>query len=223
VVAAASCALVTGYAASLLQQSYFPLMTRTSIATAALAVGVCVFCCTKYASKIWPVVLTSVVAVIPVISANPLIFGLGDLRDSDTASYLRSEGSLAAASNGVWASDLGSFDTVMLANGVPSLSGLQRSGPNVKEWMRLDPDGSHANEWNRGGGFIKFVWTVGQPLSFETPGPDTTIVRADPCDLKVRWPNLQTIASTQSQDAACLLPERTLSWSGKEIFLYKFN
>jgi hypothetical protein len=223
VVAAACCALVTGYAASSLQQSYLPLMTRSSIAAAALAVGLCVLFATKYASKIWPLVLTTALATLPVIGANPLIFGLGDLRDSETATYLRSEGKQAAASDGVWASDFGTFDTVMLANGVPSLSGLQRSGPDAEQWRKLDPDARHANEWNRGGGFIHFEWMTGGPLMFETPAPDTTIVRADPCDLKTHWPNLQAISSTRSLEAACLLPERTLSWSGKEFFVYKFK
>ncbi|MCQ6271657.1 hypothetical protein M8J71_14330 [Pseudarthrobacter sp. R1] len=222
--AAASCAVVTAYAVSSLQLSYLPEMSRSSIAAAAFAVGLCVFCATKFPSKVWPIVLTSVLAAVPVYSANPLLFGLGDLRDSETAKYLSAEGKRAAETNGVWASDFGPFDTVMLANGVPSMSGLQRSGPDTEQWKKLDPDASHANEWNRGGGFIHFQWaTTGEPMTFEAPVPDTTVVRIDPCDLKLRWPNLQAISSSQSLDAACLIPERTLTWSGKEFFVYKFQ
>jgi hypothetical protein len=222
-IAAACCAVVTGYAASTLQLTYLPEMTRTSIAAAALAVGLSVFCTTRYASRVWPIVLTAVLAAIPVFSANPLIFGLGDLRDSETARYLSVEGRRAAETNGVWASDFGAFDTVMLANGVPSLSGLQRSGPDAEQWKKLDPDGRHANEWNRGGGFIHFQWTNGEPLTFEAPVADTTLVRADPCELKRLWPNLQAISSSVSLDAACLTPERTLEWSGKKFTVYRFK
>lgn len=224
-VAAACCALVTAYAASLLQQSYLPFMTRPLIFAAAFTVGVCVFVTTKYASKVWPIVLTSAVAVVPIIGANPLIFGLGDLRDSETATYLRNEGRKAAASNGVWASDFSPFDTVMTANGVPALSGLQRSGPNSEAWKNLDPEAKYTNAWNRGGGFIFFEWTVGQPLDIGTLSytADVTMVRVDPCVLKDRWPSLQGISSSRSLDAPCLVPERTLAWAGREFFVYKFR
>lgn len=221
--AAACCALVTAYAVSSLQLSYLPLMTRTSIALAALAVGLVVFCVTKYADKVWPLVLTAVLAAIPVAGANPLLFGLGDLRDSETARYLQSEGRQAAAANEVWASDFGAFDTVMLANGVPSVSGLQRSGPDAEQWKKLDPDSSHENEWNRAGGFIHFQWSNGEPISFAAPVADTTVVRVDPCELKVRWPSLTAISSTQSLSGTCLVPERRLMWSGKEFIVYKFK
>lgn len=222
-IAAGTCTLVTAYAVSSLQLSYLPEMARSSIAAAAFAVGLCVFCATKFASKVWPIVLIAGLAAIPVFSANPLLFGLGDLRSSETAKYLSVEGKRAAETNGVWASDFGAFDTVMLANGVPSLSGLQRSGPDTDQWKKLDPGTGHANEWNRGGGFIHFQWTAGEPLTFEAPVPDTTVVRIDPCDLKLRWPSLHAISSSQSLDAGCLIPERTLTWSGKEFFVYKFR
>ena len=221
--AAASCTLVTAYAVSSLQLSYLPEMATSSIATAALAVGLCVFFATKFASRVWPMVLISALAAVPVFSANPLLFGLGDLRESETAKYLSAEGKRAAENNEVWASDFGAFDTVMLANGVPSLSGLQRSGPNTEQWKKLDSEGSHANEWNRGGGFVHFQWTPGEPMTFEAPVPDTTVVRVDPCDLKLRWPSLRAISSSQTLNAPCLLPERTLTWSGKEFFVYKFQ
>jgi len=222
-VAAASCALVTGYAASSLQLSYLPTMPRSLILGTSLAVGACVFITTKFPAKVWPLVLTSALAAVPVIGANPLLFGLGDLRESETATYLRAEGRQAAASGGVWASDFSPFDTVMTANGVPSLSGLQRSGPNTEAWEKLDPQSRHADAWNRGGGFVFFEWTVGQPIDFGTVATDTTLVRVDPCDLKNRWPSLQGIASSHKLEAPCLVPERTLTWSGKEFSVYKFK
>jgi hypothetical protein len=111
----------------------------------------------------------------------------------------------------------------MLANGVPSLSGLQRSGPNKEEWKKLDPDSSHINEWNRGGGFIYFQWATGLPMVFGNNGSDSAIVRADPCELKERIPNLQGIASTHPLSAECLELQRTLTWSGQQMFVYKLS
>lgn len=223
VVAGMSCGLTTAYAASALQQSYLPIINEPFIAIVAIAVTVGVFSVTNFPGKIWPLVLISVLAALPVIGANPLLFGLGDLRASETASYLRAEGKTSTATNGVWASDLPAFDTVMLANGVPSLSGLQRSGPNKEEWMKLDPRAAHVNEWNRGGGFIYFQWATGLPMVFGNNGSDSAIVRADPCELKERIPNLHGIASTHPLSAECLEPQRTLTWSGQQMFVYKIS
>lgn len=222
-IAALTCGLVTAYAASALQHSYLPNISQVFIVLVTLAVSVCVFSITNFPGKIWPLALTSILAVGPVISTNPLLFGTGDLRASETASYLRAEGKTARASDGVWASDLPAFDTVMLANGVPSVSGLQRSGPNKKEWAKLDPDATHITEWNRGGGFVYFQWATGLPLVFGNNGSDSAIVRADPCDLKERIPNLQGIASTHPLTAECLDPQRTLMWSGQQMFVYKLS
>jgi hypothetical protein len=223
IVTGMSCGLVTAYAASALQQSYLPNINETFIAAVAVAVTVSIFCVTNFPGKIWPLVLISLLAALPVIGANPLLFGLGDLRVSETASYLRAEGKSTVATDGVWASDLPAFDTVMLANGVPSLSGLQRSGPDKDEWMKLDPDATHINEWNRGGGFIYFQWATGLPMVFGNNGSDSAIVRADPCELKERVPNLQGIASTHPLTADCLQPVRTLTWSGQQMFVYKVS
>lgn len=222
-VAGVTCGMVTAFAASALQQSYLPNISHPFIAAIAVAVGVSIFCVTNFPGKIWPLALISLLAVGPVINANPLVFGTGDLRASETATYMRAEGKSARESGGVWASDLPAFDTVMLANGVPSLSGLQRSGPNKDEWAKLDPDGSHTSEWNRGGGFIYFQWATGLPFVFGNNGSDSAIVRADPCDLKHREPKLRGIVSTHPLNAGCLEPQRTLAWSGQQMFVYKVS
>jgi hypothetical protein len=220
-VSAAACGLVTAYAASSLQQSYLPVITQPFIAAVAVAVTVCVYCVVRFPHKIWPIVLTTGLATLPVIGANPLIFGLGDLRASDTATYLRGEGRSAAAAGKVWVTDSPSLDTVMLANGVPSLSGVQRSGPNREAWAKLDPNSAHAEEWNRGGGFIYFEWLPGQPLTFDNNGSDSAIVRTDPCELQQKVPNLGGIVSTHPLNSPCLVPGRTLTWAGKTLFVYK--
>ena len=221
--AALGCGLVSAYAASQLQQSYLPNIRPWSIAAVAIAVGVAVLCLTRFHDRIWPMALVTALAVLPVLNTNPLLFGLGDLRESATATYLREQGRAAREAGQVWASDSPWFDNVAFSNGVPSLSGLQRSGPNKAEWARLDPDGSHEQDWNRGGGFIYFQWLSEPGLNFGNTGFDVTFVRVDPCELKARVPNLAGIASTRPLTQPCLTPDRTLQWSGSQMFIYKVS
>ncbi|WP_159826579.1 DUF7657 domain-containing protein [Arthrobacter sp. 9AX] len=221
-VAGVVCGLISAYAASALQQSYLPVITQPLILAVAAAVALATFCLVRFHTKLWPLILTAALVTLPVIDTNPLLFGLGDLRASDTATYLREEGKTAAARGEVWVSDSPALDTVMLANGVPSLSGVQRSGPNKAAWSKLDPESEHAHEWNRGGGFIYFQWLPGQPVTFDNNGSDSAIVRADPCELKQKVPNLAGITSLQVLTSSCLVPGRVLTWSGQTMFVYKF-
>lgn len=222
IVSAVVCGMITAFAASSLQ-AQLPVISHKFIALVALAVAVSVFCVTRFPHRIWPMVLITVLAAVPVLNANPLLFGLGDLRGSATADYLHEEGKTTRSTGGVWASDSPAFDTAMIANGVPSLSGLQRSGPDKAKWSMLDPDQSHAQEWNRGGGFVYFQWLAGQPLIFGNNGSDSVMVGVDPCELKRRVPNLQGIASTHPLNVPCLVPERMLRWSDKDMFIYKLS
>jgi hypothetical protein len=220
-VSALACGLATAYAASTLQQTYLPVITQPMIIAVAAAVALAAFCLVRFQNRLWPLILTAALATLPVINTNPLIFGLGDLRASDTATYLRGEGKAAAARGEVWVSDSPALDTVMLANGVPSLSGVQRSGPNKEAWAKLDPESAHADKWNRGGGFIYFQWLPGQPVTFDSNGSDSAVVRADPCELKQKVPNLAGLSSTHVVNSRCLAPERVLTWSGQTMFVYK--
>jgi hypothetical protein len=223
IVAAVACGLVTAYAASLLRQEFLPNMTTTQIALASLGVSGSVLCLTWAHHRIWPILLASALAILPVFNANPLIFGLGDLRDSSTATYLRGQGEIARAQNKVWASDFNSFDNVAFSNGVPSLTGLQRSGPNREAWLALDPGGAHEKSWNRGGGFVGFLWTTDNSVTFSDNGADWTVVRINPCELKRRVPNLEAIASRTPLELSCLSHDTAVRWAGQDMQIYRFR
>lgn len=220
ILAGVVCGIVTAYAASILRQEFLPTMTTTQIALASAGVTGSVLCITRAHHRLWPILVVSALAVLPVFNANPLIFGLGDLRDSSTATYLRGQGELARAQNKVWASDFNSFDNVAFSNGVPSLTGLQRSGPNREAWLALDPDDIHETSWNRGGGFVGIEWTSAPTVTFDN-GTDWTIIRINPCELKRRVPNLEAIASRTALALPCLTPERTLRWAGQDMQIYR--
>lgn len=219
-VAGFSSGAVTAYAAAQLQQSFLPEVRISGVVAASVGVAVSVVFVTKYPRQVWPVALALVLAAIPVYRANPLIFGLGDLRNSSTARALYEDGRAARADGSSWASNMGPFDTVMLANGVPSLSGLQRSGPDKAVWQKLDPRNAYEDAWNRAGGYIPFSWKPGQPTKITTNGFDVTFVEIDPCELKKLVPSLGHIASTEPLAASCLSFDKTLTWAGRAVSIY---
>jgi hypothetical protein len=218
--AGAACALPTGYAASLLKATDLPGISAGLVVLASGTVGVMVAVITKYPQRSWPLMLCAVFAALPVARANPLLAGMGDLRASETAKAVASQVPSARAEGKLWAADNAAVSTLLLANGMPSLSGLQRSGPDMAEWRKLDPESAFSDKWNRGGGYIFFSWTPGQPTTFETNDFDAVGVGIDPCILKGSWPNLDRIVSSRPMEAGCLTLDSELEWQGKPAYIY---
>ncbi|MDQ0690384.1 hypothetical protein [Arthrobacter sp. W4I7] len=218
--AGGGCALATAYAASLLKASDLPSISTGLIILAAAGVGLAVAVITKYPQRRWPLILCMLLAALPMVRANPILAGLGDLRASDTAKAVGAQAAAARAEGRLWAADSPALNTLLLTNGMPSLSGLQRSGPDVVAWQKLDPDSAFASKWNRGGGYIFFSWAPGQPTSFWTNDFDAVGVTVDPCELKSAWQSLDKIVSSQPLDAACLSLDSELQWQGKPSYVY---
>ena len=223
IAAALTTGAVTAYAGSQLQLTYLPSMSRKEIFLAGAAVALVVLVVTRFPKSIYSVGLAAALAAIPVYGSNPLLFGLGDLRTSSTATYFYSQGQASRDAGTLWATDRSAVDTLLLANGVPSLTGVQRSGPDQDKWAILDPEHRFANDWNRGGGFIQFAWTPGAPKSFSNNGGDRTIVHIDPCDLKQAFPALTHITASGELSASCLRLEQDLIWSGQKTLVYRVS
>jgi hypothetical protein len=223
ILAGAACGLATGYAASLLRASDLPGISTELIMLTGFLLGSAVALVTRYPGRIWPLALCAVLAALPVLSVNPLISGLGDLRVSETARTVAAEAPALREDGKLWAADTPALNTLLLANGVPSLSGLQRSGPVAAEWERLDPSRAEAHKWNRGGGYIFFTWTPGKALSMETNEFDAVGVRIDPCELRQKWQNLDRIISSQPLESGCLRLDKELQWQGKPAYVYAFS
>lgn len=221
--AAGACALLTGYAASLLKASDLPSISTLLIILASAGVGVAVAALTKYPNRLWPLFLCAVLAALPVARANPVLAGLGDLRASDTAKTVAAQAPDARAAGKLWAADTPALNTLLLANGMPSLSGLQRSGPDATAWQKLDPELAFSNKWNRGGGYIFFAWTPGQKRIFDTNDFDAVGVSIDPCELKEAWQNLDRIVSSRPLSAGCLVLDSEIQWQGKPAYVYAFS
>lgn len=220
-VAAAAVALSTGYAVSLLQQAALPAMPTWRVFAAAGGAGLAVFVVTLYPRKLWAIGVAALLALLPVVRSQPVLFGLADFRGTPTAERMLELGRESRADGLVWATDAPSFDSLMLATGVPTLSGFQRSGPDIAQWERLDPERKFEFAWNRGGGYIPFIFTPGEPIDITTSGFDITWVSIDPCDLAERFPELTRIASHQELVSGCLVPSETLTWSGRAVYVYE--
>lgn len=214
------CGAVTIYAVSTLKETALPGMRVLEVVVVSAATALAIALITRYPGRTWPILVTALLAAIPVFRANPVVLGLGDLRDSSAARTMAALGDTARSDGTLWASDYGSFDVLMLANGVPSLSGLQRSGPNRAEWALIDPAGSSEDAWNRAGGYVPFLFFVDQPTGISTNGFDVTYVYIDPCELVRVVPNLGHLATRQDLTASCVRPAGSVTWSGETINLY---
>jgi hypothetical protein len=215
-----SCGAVTAYAGELLRGSELPdLSVEASLMSAAL-VAYAVAVLVRFHHRAWPAILICVLALIPVVRVNPIIAGLGDLRASSTAAWVAHQAPTVRERGKVWASNDPALNTLLLANGIPSLSGLQRSGPNIQAWRKLDPPGAESVNWNRGGGYIFFSWTPGEATKWDNNDFDAVGVAIDPCTLAGAWRELDRILSTEPLSAPCLTLNHEMTWQDKPVFVY---
>lgn len=213
--------LVSGYATSLLAQGPLPSIRTRDVVLASVGTAAVAYLISRYGERHrWALGVAVLVAMLPVVNVNPLFRGLGDLRESETARSLAREGVEARADGSLWVADSGAFASVMLANGVPSLSGLQRSGPVEEQWRRIDPEGIYEEAWNRGGGYLGFAFESGSPWRVETDGFDQIWVTVDPCALSETFPEVSTIVSGADLQGGCLTARDVLSWAGQSFTVY---
>lgn len=217
-------ALVTAGAAanagSLLRSQNIPEMSIRWIWLCALLLAVVVFMITFRPRRPAGYLLAGGLALLLVWDVNPLLFGLGDLRGTPVADQMLDEGRTARQDGEVWATDAYATDTLLIATGVPSLSGRQMSGPRTDAWEALDPDGLYEEQWNRGGSYVWVVWTDDDTLTMSNPSPDVILVSTSPCVLAERSPDLSQVVSSRELDASCLVEERTFDWGGGTRWVY---
>ncbi|WP_347041249.1 DUF7654 domain-containing protein [Brachybacterium nesterenkovii] len=128
----------------------------------------------------------------------------------------------ARARGELWASDSLPINALMLANGVPAYTGLQRSGPDAEAWRALDPSGRSESSWNRGGGYVNLNRVEGAPTTISDDGYDSIYIQADPCTLAQTEPRISTVISTVPlASSTCLVQRRTLTFSGTTHRIYE--
>lgn len=121
-----------------------------------------------------------------------------------------------------WATNSWVLDALVIANGVPSLSGHQTSGPNQAEWHKLDPTDRYKNVWNRGSSYLKFRFTQSKTAPTMSLGDarDQIVVSVDPCRLPALGFPLAGVISTTPLPNSCLQAQGTVKWSGAVAFSY---
>lgn len=186
----------------------------------AIVAGAVVFALAYWPGRAWPMFAAGAAAITVTITAQPILFGLGDLRASSTARQLTEWGESSREDGTLWASDSQAMNSLMTATAVPALSYRQQIGPDRERWLLLDPTGAHETMWNRGGTHIGFDW-VPEGVEFSQPYADTLIVHASPCAVQERIPQFRHVVSTHPLDNECLVEVDRLKWSGETQFVYE--
>jgi hypothetical protein len=211
--------LVAANAGSLLRANNFLDLSTRSVWLTSIALAITVFLIT-FRPRLWVgYVLAMLLATSLVWRVNPILFGLADLRASDLAQQMLQDGDELRADGKVWASDSAYIDSLMIATGVPSLSGRQLSGPDRDAWEALAP-GSDENTWNRGVSFVWFDWTDKPEITVSNPSPDVIAVSGSPCTVAERVPELTEIISGHQLEEPCLTEAGTFTWGGAEHWRY---
>jgi hypothetical protein len=217
---AAVCGLVTAYGVSNLQSALPPLSTA-EVWSASVAVIVLVWAVTAFPHSWAPVVAVGLALAWSGHSVNPINFGLGDLRDSASAHLLRDLGEEARANHTWIAADSPFVSAVLVANGAPSLTGYQVSGPDKQAWQQLDPSGTYEDEWNRGASFLRMDFIdSGATPRVTNPNPDVIQVSVDPCVLADSSLDVGYVISTQPLHRPCVRETSTFTWSGRTNHVY---
>ena len=217
------CAALTAYGVSSLQVN-LPTLRSVLVVLFALVVGVVVFFITRFPRRRWPVVVALVCAAASVAIVNPLQFGLGDLRGTPLAAQMQAYGDQARKTGSYWVTDGMLSDALLIAEGVPSLSGRQITGPIRSEWAKLDPTGQYEQQWNRGSSYLLFTWSQGDTVKVTNPGLDIIVVSVDPCTLADRGFNVTNIVSSAAAlPNPCLTQTGSFTWGGVQDYIYKVS
>jgi hypothetical protein len=126
-------------------------------------------------------------------------------------------------SDGAWAADGIHLDAILIANGKPSISGQQLTGPSEDQWKIIDPQGLSESIWNAGASFVVVSWdsTLQNP-EISRPFPDTILIRTSPCSPAMEKLGLDVVLSRTEQRAQCLVESAvgTVDYLGAPVFIY---
>lgn len=214
--------MVSAYAGSVLRYK-MPGLSVSSVWVASSVLTLIVIAITR-SPRWWLGYAAAVTAAVSLVySVNPIIVGLGDLRDSSTAQMMLTEGREARSGGHLWVSDNLYVDSLMASAGVPSLSGRQLTGPVGDAWRRLVPSGTDEASWNRGGSFIWFRWTKEDTISVTNPSPDAILISGSPCVVARAFKDLSTVVSTSRLTESCLALQSSFQWSGNTNWVYRVS
>jgi hypothetical protein len=202
--------LALGLRAANQHQLFFSDTSTTALVVVAAVGAVLTW---ALSARRWQVPALSMVAALSVLSViwvNPLVIGVGDLRDSESARVVQR---LLSGDSGRVASDDYTVDPVLQVNGASMVSGQQYWGPDEESWASLDPFGTEEAQWNRGTSYVTFAWdsTVAE-AQIVAVQPDLIQIRIDPCATMLAELNVTWIVSSRPIDCACLTKVAEIEW-----------
>lgn len=165
--------------------------------------------------------LATVAAALTVYKVNPIQLGLKPLRSTPAALAVQKANAEIDARGGLWAVDSPSLSSLLIANGIPALSGEQWTGPTA-QWGVLDPTDVYQEQWNRGVSKVAFEWSPGteQP-KIATIAPDDIVVTIDPCaPVLDEFGVARVISSQPLPQASCLTEVGRGTWNGAPFVIY---
>lgn len=222
--AAAVCAALTAYGLSDLQRA-LPELGVGAVWGVAAIVGLLCWAATRFSRRAAPTVAIAVAAALAGLHVNPLIFGVGDLRDSRASEVVREYARQARAESVNFVTDSGELDVLTVGNGAPSITGYQVTGPRRAAWRVLDPTGRYEENWNRGASYLIMAFDGPEdgPPVIDNVGRDVIYVHVDPCWLVEQSLDVGYLLSAAELRRPCLRVEEHLLWGGVPTYLYSLR
>lgn len=218
--AAGSTLLVSVWAGTLLRSSELNGLSLSSVWVVSFALAAAVGLAVWQPNRTVALVPLALGAAAIVLLANPMMVGLGGLRSGPAVDLIRAHTDQEAGVSR-WSSDNLQSDAILMANGIPALSGQQWTGPAEDAWLILDPGRVYENEWNRGASYIVIAPTPGvAPSEIESPQADIIIVRVDPCDPALSQLSVDHMIASSPIESACLVPIGEFTLGGAARFAY---
>lgn len=221
---AAITAVVTGYSVGYLQM-LIPSLPAWQVWLATAVTTALVWAFVRYPGHWAPVVLALVVSLAAYADANPITFGLGQVRTSHAAGRARAFAANDVANGTVMVTDSTVANALLIANGVPLLSGYQVTGPVRKEWQVIDPSLQYEKSWNRGASYLLFAFDGprGQAPVVANPQNDVIQVHTDPCWLASSPFHVSRIVSAGPVTSQCARRDGTFAWNGVKQHVYRLQ
>ncbi|HEY0888886.1 MAG TPA: hypothetical protein VGE38_04670 [Nocardioides sp.] len=215
-------AVVTGYAVADLTRVIPELpLWQVWLATAVTAVLVWTF--VRFPASWVPVALAATVSLAAHVDANPIMFGLGEVRTSAAADRAREFRAQEVASGTRMVTDNMAANALLVANGVPLLSGYQVTGPVAEQWEFVDPDRRYERVWNRGASYLLFAFDKppGAPPEIIEAHNDVVRVHTDACWLASSPFRISRIVAEVPVRSACTTRVGKFTWNGVTQYVYR--
>lgn len=214
----------TAYAVSSLTV-VLPNLSTLEVWAYTLLTGAAVYAVVRFPRHWVPVVAVSLAALLAAVDANPIVFGLGEVRTSDAAQKARAMRTQAEDGDFRWAADSMATDALMVANGVPLINGYQVTGPDRDGWDVVDPTGQYEGIWNRGASYLLMSFDGkrgADPVVIEENN-DVIRVQTDPCWLVKSPFEVRRIVAQGAFNSRCADEVGSFEWNGQTQRVYELH